>query len=140
MATPYSTIYERCLQKLTDYDFAKMSEYDLTDTLHSYMLSAIAKFRKCKNDFKDRDDELAQFNVDLEDEEIEILAIMIAREWLQPQLTSALVTQQIYSSKEVNAFSQSSHLAQLQALDTKLKLEAQKLSRDYTYANTTYFD
>ena len=77
MATPYQTVYDRALQKCTDYDLVTLSDVELTEMLHSWLLSAIAKFRQCKNDLKDRDDELAQFNSDLEDEEIEILAIMI---------------------------------------------------------------
>jgi hypothetical protein len=77
MATTYETIYNRALSKITDYEFAALPEYDLEDVLHGYLLSSIAKFRKCKNDLKDRDEENKQFNVDLEDEEIEILSIMI---------------------------------------------------------------
>lgn len=77
MATPYQTVYDRALQKYTDYDLVTLPDVELTEMLHGWLLSAIAKFRQCKNDLKDRDDELAQFNSDLEDEEIEILAIMI---------------------------------------------------------------
>ena len=100
MATPFQTIYDRASQKLTDYDLALLPEYDLQDMFHGYLMSAIAKFRKCKSDLKDRDDELLQFNVDLEDEEIEILAVMVPREWLQPQLMSTLLTKQVMSGKE----------------------------------------
>ena len=133
MATPFQTIYDRASQKLTDYDLALLPEYDLQDMFHGYLMSAIAKFRKCKSDLKDRDDELLQFNVDLEDEEIEILSIMIVREWLQPQLQSTLLTQQIFSGKEQNYYSQAAHMKELIEIDNRLKTEALKLSRDYSY-------
>ena len=139
MATPYETIYNRALAKLTDYELAEMQDYDLEEMLHGWLMSAIAKFKKCKNDLKDRDDELAQFNVNLEDEEIEILSIMVVREWLQPQLTSVLLTNQFIGDKEAKFFAQSNQLSALQALDNRLRIEAQKLSRDYTYANSDYF-
>lgn len=140
MATLYSTVYDRALSKITDYELANLPEYDLEAMLHGYLLSAIAKFRKCKNDLKDRDEEIRQFNVDLEDEEIEILAIMVAREWLQPQVQSALLTKQIFSGKEQNYYSQAAHMKELMDMDTRLKVEAQKLMRDYTFANSSYFD
>ena len=140
MATPYQIVYDRALQKCTDYDLVALPDVELTEMLHSWLLSAIAKFRQCKHDLKDRDDELAQFNSDLDDEEIEILAIMIVREWLQPQLRSSLLTRQVFSDKESSFFSQAAHLKELMDMDNSLKVEAQKLMRDYTYKSTNdYF-
>lgn len=142
MATTYETVYNRALSKITDYELAALSNYDLEDILHGYLLSSIAKFRKCKNDLKDRDEEIRQFNVDLEDEEIEILAIMMVREHLAPQLHSTLLYKQIFSGKEQNYYSQSAHAKELRELDNSLRLEAQKLMRDYTYSNDVkgYFE
>ena len=100
MATPYEPIYNRALAKIQDFDLAILQDRDLEEMLHGWLMSAIAKFRQCKNDLSDRDEELRQFNVDLEDEEIEILAIMIVREWLAPQVHSALLTKQIFGGKE----------------------------------------
>lgn len=135
MATTYDTIYNRALNKITDFELANLPARDLEEMLHDWLVSAIAKFRKCKSDLKDRDEELRQFNVDLEDEEIEILAIMIVREHLAPQLHSTLLYKQIFSGKEQNYYSQSAHAKELRELDNSLKIEAQKLMRDYTYSN-----
>lgn len=142
MATTYEIVYNRALSKITDYELAALPNYDLEDILHGYLLSSIAKFRKCKNDLKDRDEEIRQFNVDLEDEEIEILAIMMVREHLAPQLHSTLLYKQIFSGKEQNYYSQSAHAKELRELDNSLKTEAQKLMRDYTYSNDVkgYFE
>ena len=140
MATSYEIIYDRATRRLTDFDLASMSDVDLEDTLHGYLLSAIAQFRRCKNDLSDRDDELRQFNTDLLDVEQEILAILVARAWLQPQLQSVLLTNQVFSDKEQKFYSQSSHLSTLMELDEKLKLEAQKMSRDYTFSSGSYWE
>lgn len=140
MATSYEIIYDRATRRLTDFDLAAMSDVDLEDTLHGYLLSAIAQFRKCKNDLSDRDDELRQFNTDLLDVEQEILAILVARAWLQPRLQSVLLTNQVFSDKEQKFYSQSSHLSTLIELDEKLKLEAQKMSRDYTFSSGSYWE
>lgn len=100
MATPYSKIYDRALAKITDYDLALLPDEDLHLMLKGWLTSSISKFRKCKSDLSDRDDELEIFNSDLVDEEIEILAIMVTIEWLQPQITSCLITNQFFGGKE----------------------------------------
>ena len=138
MATSYEEIYNLAANKITDPEIALLLPEDIEELFHGYLISAIPKFRKCKNDLSDRDDELRQFNVDLLDVEKEILAILVVREWLQPQLYSALLTKQVFSDKEQKYYSQSSHLSELRALDETLKIEAQKLSRDYTYGNSEY--
>lgn len=138
MATSYEEIYNLAANKITDPEIALLLPEDIEELFHGYLISAIPKFRKCKNDLSDRDDELRQFNVDLLDVEKEILAILVVREWLQPQLYSALLTKQVFSDKEQKYYSQSSHLSGLRALDETLKIEAQKLSRDYTYGNSEY--
>ena len=138
MATSYEEIYNLAANKITDPEIALLLPEDIEELFHGYLISAIPKFRKCKNDLSDRDDELRQFNVDLLDVEKEILAILVVREWLQPQLYSSLLTKQVFSDKEQKYYSQSSHLSELRALDETLKIDAQKLSRDYTYGNSEY--
>lgn len=100
MATPYSKIYDRALAKITDYDLALLPDEDIHFMFKSWLASSISKFRKCKSDLSNRDDELEIFNDDLVDEEIEILAIMVTIEWLQPQITSCLITSQFFAGKE----------------------------------------
>lgn len=140
MATSYEEIYDRATRRLTDFDLASMSDVDLEDTLRGFLASAISQFRKCKNDLSDRDDELRRFNTDLLDIEKEILAILMTRAWLQPQLNSILLTAQVFSDKEQKFYSQSAHVAELRALDEALKIEAQKLSRDYTFNYGSYWE
>ncbi len=138
--TLYSTLYTRCLAKINDPTLAMLDDDDLTSMLHGWMVSAIAKHRKCEHDLSDRDDELGQFNFDLSDLEGEVLGILMAREWVSGQMLSITNTMQVFSGKETNYYSQQAHLKELQALDEKLRLEAQQLSRDYTYINNEYFD
>ena len=140
MATPYETIYNRALSKIEDPTLAMLPEEDLENMLHGYLMSAIAKHRKCEHDLSDRDEELKQFNSDLSDLEIEILSILMVREWISVQLHSVVNTLQVFGGKEEKFYSQSSHLAELRALDESLRLEAQQLSRDYSYIDNDYFD
>lgn len=137
--TSYETIYRWALRKINDPSLAQLPEEDLENELYGWMLSAIAKFRKCKNDLSDRDDESKQFNSDLLLIEQEILANLMAREWLTPQLNSVTVTLQVFGGKEEKYYSQAAHLSSLEERDRKLQLEAQKLHRDYTYETDEIF-
>ena len=138
--TQYSTLYEKCLSKIEDPTLAMMPEEDLENMLHGYLMSAIAKHRKCEHDLSDRDEELKQFNFDLSDIELEIISLLMCREWVSGQLLSVTNTLQVFSGKETTYFSQAAHLKELQALDEKFRLEAQQLSRDFSYTNNKYFD
>ena len=138
--TSYLKLYSRCLAKIDDPTLTMLAEEDLMNMLHGYLMSAIAKHRVCEHDLSDRDDELMQFNFDLSDIELEIIGLLMAREWISQQLLSVTNTLQVFSGKETNYYSQAAHLKELQALDEKLRLEAQQLSRDYSYAHSDYFD
>ena len=138
--TSYEVVYNNALAHITDPTLAVLPEEDLENTLYGWMLSAIAKHRKCEHDLSSRDEVKKQFNDELSDLEIEILSILMAREWVSGQLLSVTNTLQVFSGKETNYYSQAAHLKELQALDEKLRLEAQQLSRDYTYEHNEYFD
>ena len=107
--TLYSTLYEKCLSKIEDPQLAILPEEDLESVLHGWMTSAIAKHRKCTNDLSNRDEKLKQFNVDLTDLELEILSILMCREWVSGQLNSVVNTLQVFSGKETKYYSQASH-------------------------------
>ena len=137
--TSYETIYNRALAKIEDPTLAMLNDEDLENILYGWLTSAIAKHRKCTHDLSDRDDELRQFNADLTDIEQEILAILVTREWIGQQLKSVTNTLQVFGGKETKYYSQAQHLSELRALDESLRLEAQQLSRDYTYVDNEYF-
>ena len=140
MATPYSKIYDRALAKLTDYDLAYLPEEDFQFMLRGWLVSSISKFRKCAANLSDRDDELETFNVDLDDEEIEILALLVVGEWLEPQVNSVTLTRQFFGGKEEKFFAQANQLDAIKTLRDDTRTEARKLMRDYTYAHSSYFD
>lgn len=140
MATPYETIYNCALSKIEDPTLAMLPEEDLEDMLHGYLMSAIAKHRKCDHDLSDRDEELKQFNFDLSDLEMEILSILMVREWISQRLNSVTNVMQVFGGKEEKWFSQASHIKELREMDDRLRLEAQQLSRDYSYIDNDYFD
>ena len=140
MGTPYEVVYNRFLQKISDYKLLSLPEEDVEAILYSYLVSAIAKTKQCQNDLGDRDEENKCFNSTLLDIEIEILALQMVCEWVEPQLNNVLYTKQFIGSKEENFFAQANQLEKLQNLRDSAAMQARKLRRDYSDRYTTYFD
>ena len=89
MATPYSDIYNTFLGKITDYDLPKFTDLDKEEILFGFMKSACVKFNKvCLINLYDRDENLKQFNKDLDDEIIDIISELMVIEWLKPKMLS----------------------------------------------------
>lgn len=131
--TSYDVIFKRFLQKITDYKLLELSDDDVHQMMMGWLNSSIAKFRRCKNDLSQRDDEIEQFTNDLEEEEIEILSMLMVNEWLEPQLNSELYTSQFYGGKEEKYYAQSGQLDKLMTLHRNNKVACQKQMRDYGF-------
>lgn len=131
--TSYDEIYERFSQKITDFKILELSDTDVRNMMHGWLMTAIAKFRRCMTDLSDRDDDLEEFNNDLLDIEIEILAQLMVCAWIEPQMNSDLYISQFYGGKEEKWFAQSNQLNSIITLHRQSYLTAQKLMRDYGY-------
>lgn len=138
--TLYSTLYNRALAQITDPLLVQLPEGDLENMLHDWLMDAIVEPVVGEYDFIDRDEELKQFNFDISDRDQKILAIHMVRGWLAPQINSVTLTQQVYSGKETKYYAQSNHLAEMHALDEKLRKDADLLFCRGTYLNNDYFD
>lgn len=133
--TSYETVYNQFLSKITSYKLLELSDNDVQAMLLQWLTAAIPKFRRCKTDLSQRDDEILEFKNDLLEEEIEILALLMVNEWLEPQINSELYVSQFFGGKEEKWFAQANQLEKLIALKKQNHLEAQKLMRDYGYQN-----
>lgn len=140
MATSYETIYNRFVQKITDFNILELDDYSLDNMLDGWLKTAIVKTRKCKNDLSLRDDELQEFSEDLLDIEIELLALGMVDAWVTPMLNSTELTLQFLGGKEEKFYSQSQHLTALHNIKKENSLEMNRLHNYYTYTNNSYFD
>ena len=87
MPTKFEEIYGRALFKFTDYSFLSPCCTDMKEAvLQKYLLSSIVDFQhSCKENLNDYDLGKEQFNVELDNEIIEILSLGIAFHWLSAQ-------------------------------------------------------
>ncbi len=139
MGTPYEKLYNRALAQITDPLLAKIPEEDLENMLHDWLMDAIVEPTIGVYDFEDRDEELKQFNFNITNVDQKIIAIHMVRAWLAPQITSVESTLQVFSGKETKFYSQKEMLAEKQALDDKLRKDADLLFCRGTYLNNDYF-
>ena len=140
MATPYETVYNRFLQKISDFNLAEADDYSFDEMINGWLNSAVIRVRKCQHDLSKRDDELQEFEEDLSDLEIEFLALGMVDAWVTPMLNSTELTLQFIGGKEEKYYSQSQMLSELRNLKKENSLEMNRLHNYYTYTNNSYFD
>jgi hypothetical protein len=136
--TSYDKLYSRALAQITDPLLLQLAEEDLDNMLHGWLMDAIVEPTIGSYNFDDRDDELKQFNFDISNADQKILAIHMVRAWLAPQIASIESTMQVFSGKETKFYSQKEMLAEKQALDEKLRKDADLLFCRGTYFNNSY--
>lgn len=140
MATPYEKIYNRFSQKISDFNLVEADDHSLGEMLQGWLNSSIVRIRKCQHDLSKRNDELQEFEEDLSDLEIELLALGMVDAWVTPMLNSTELTLQFIGGKEEKYYSQSQQLAELRNLKRENSLEMNRLHNYYTYTNNSYFD
>lgn len=137
MATSYSEIYDRFQAKISDYKILELDDGDVNEMMQGWLTSAVAHQKKIINDFN-MDNDVEEFDTDLDEIEKELLSLGMVLEWLRPQINSTALTSQFIGGKEEKFYAQSNHLNSLQSLFKDTRLERKKLQRDYGYRNNSY--
>ena len=134
MCTSYEKIYEGFLAKIQSYDIYKMTEDDVRDCLHDYLVSAIPKFHVCRKDLTDRDDLLQRFNQELSDTEIEIIVNYMVLEYVDATYIRVPTLLKVtLSSSDFNAFSPANMLSKLTEMQERFLKENETLLSRYAW-------
>ena len=131
--TSYTDIFDRFALKSEDFVLLQLNDDDVIQACLNWMLAALPKIRKMTSDLTDRDDEIMEFNCDLTETEIEVIANMMVAEWLQPQVYSQKNINQMYGGKEEKYYSQASHLSELKLLLQRKQEEVDRLIKKSKY-------
>ena len=157
MATPFTTIYNRFLGKVTDDMYMELTPQDTLRDLSNILIQSLPAFEFPRfnlydytlgtklipieeysgmgfvitnnGEFVEVDD--SKFNSDLTEEEINILAISMMAVWLQRQITSIENIRMKYSSSDFKMTSQANHLAKLLSLSNEVRRESMHMQRLY---------
>lgn len=134
MATPYSAIHARAIAKLSDYDILKFDISTRELIMNEYLLSAQIEFQRlCDVDLADKDDMLAQYNTDLDEEIVEILATGEAYYWLSPKVLNTENLYNVLNTKDFSMYSPANLLKELQALRDMFWRDFKRKMYEYTY-------
>jgi hypothetical protein len=140
MATPYEKVYNRFSQKITDFNLLEIDDNSLDEMLLGWLNSSIVNVRKRRRDLFVRDDEAMEFQDDLSDLELEMLALGMKLAWIDQYLNSTENVLQFIGGKEEKYYSQANHIAELRELRKDTLREMNSLHNYDTYANNSYFD
>jgi len=153
--TKFSVVYDAFFEKVTDDMFYELTELDTFRMLQDLLLSAIPKFEFPKvnlteyeygdvieetvycgveSDYKEVTAVLydsGYFYSDLSYEEVNILAVYMAVEWLGLQLATIENTRQKYTGSDFQMSSQANHMEKLLKIKMDYEREGFHLQRLY---------
>lgn len=134
MATPFSEIYNRAIFRFADYDFLKQDIQTREDVLEKYLTSAKTDFANvCKADLGNYNVSLHQFDEDLNDDEIEILALGISFYWLSYRTLDSKSLKNVLNSKDYYYYSPANLLKEVRSLRETIRSEFYSKMRRYSY-------
>lgn len=142
--TPYSKVFGSFLRKIEDKDLYLFEVSDQIRMLTGWLDTAIAYIEldglDIESNLSDRDNESQEFNSDLLNCEIEVIAMYMVAAWYEPKINSLENTLMFVGSKDEKWDSQMARLEMLMNVQSQKKLEARKYFVKYGYKNNTYLN
>ncbi len=131
MPTPYSEVDNMFLGDIEDNTLLVFDPDDKDEILDGLRRKAVTQFKSCKKDLSDRNDEQKQFNSDLTDEEMLIVATAMRKFWLNDKIYNLKLLKQRMSTKDWKMTSQAEHLLRLLDLKRETDKELSKMIVSY---------
>jgi len=142
MSTPYSKIYNKFLTDIKDDSLLDFTVEERMGILDGLLKKSISRFKACQTDLLDRTERIpatentpaveGQFNQDLTEEEMNILATIMRKYWLNDKIYNLELLQQRMTTKDFKLTSQAEHLLRLTVLAQELDKEISRMIVDYT--------
>lgn len=146
----FTDVFDVFHDKVDAYDFLDLSNDEIENFEKSWLRTAGSKpyVRRLFSTYNmDSDNETVSFDMSYvidddtdKDFVIEILALGMCVEWLNPKVNSLDNIFQVFGSKEEKFYSQSQHLKEIRALRDSWKNEQRKLIRDRGYMYNSYIE
>ena len=128
-STPFSAVYDKFLSKITDDMYMELDEQQTESLLAELLMGAIPWFEFPRVNLNDKTD--TQFNIELSEEEINILATYMIVEWMGQQLATVELIRMKYSGSDFKFTSQANHMHKLKGLQEEYERKGFHLQRLY---------
>lgn len=139
MSVPYDKFTEAFLQKITEYEFIRLSDYERNHLIDGYMKRAIAAFKNvCKYDLTaTADDVVREFDVDIDssdlDEIIEIVSEGMLVQWMKPYTYKQENLESVLNTRDFTTYSPSELLMRISAAYAAAQKDFTNMMREYSY-------
>lgn len=155
MGTLFASVYDRFLGKITDDMYMELTPTDTIRDLQNLLIDAIPGFEFPRKQLaykvliQEEGEgfevvsvegtsfiDASYFYAELDDEEINILAILMMGSWLQRQVTTIENIRMKYSGSDFKMTSQANHLGKLLALQAEVQKQSLHMQRLYKRRKT----
>jgi hypothetical protein len=140
MATSLSEIYDIFMMTVTDYrliDLFNLSQADFENYLEAWLKFAISDFGECDQDLT-FDDTTNEFSVTLTTENINILAILMVKYWLQKLVNDITQLNLHVTDRDFRIASEAQNLREKSAYLNTIKEQCSQMLIDYAYQRTEW--
>lgn len=139
MPTKFEEIYGRALFKFTDHSFLSTCIELKEAVLQKYLLSAIVDFQhSCKVDLNNYNIAKQEFNIELDNEIIEILSLGIAFHWLSAQALNRQLLKNIIHNKDYTSYSPANLLKEIRTLRDEVEKEYRGKINTYSFRHSSF--
>ena len=142
--TSYADVYNSFLDRVTDDMFISWTKEETYEDIDSLLSIAITRFRMPRENLRqyttitDEDGfEIKQFTSTLSYETIDILALLMVREWINRQINTVRLTEMQYTGNDLKAINTK---VQMEALAAIKKNNESDLTGAYHSYQYQYFD
>lgn len=139
MSVPYDLFTGAFLSKITEYEFSGMTAFERTATVDGYMKRAIAAFKKiCRYDLSTTaDDNIREFNVEIEDEDLDEIVDIVSEgmlvQWMKPYVYHQDSLENVMSTKDFTTYSPAELLMRIGNAYAAAKRDFTNAMREYSY-------
>ena len=139
MSTPFDKIYDKFFLQIGNdakLELLKLIPLELDELLYSMLEESVVSFKKCTKKLEQNmDTELKVFNteLDLDLEEISILALGVVLVWLRPQVMRLQNLKQSLGDRDFKLSSNWQTLNSLSTLKNGTQSELKQRISEYTY-------
>lgn len=139
MSVPYDLFTGAFLSKITEYEFANMTDFERNSQVDGYMKRAIAAFKKiCKYDLTTTaDDNIREFDVEIEkedlDEVVDIVSEGMLVQWMKPYTYQQESLENVLSTKDFSTYSPAELLLRIGNAYAAARKEFTNMMREYSY-------
>lgn len=138
MSVSYDIFTEHFLDKVKEYDFIKLDEFDRTRVVDGYMKRACAQFNKiCKYDIVTGDDIVRELEADIDEADINEIADIISEgmlvQWMKPYMYKQENYENMINTTDYSGYSPAELLYRITSAYKMCKRDFSNMMKDYSY-------